>query len=77
MWPFKKLIRDKIFCECSDDKHEWCVDPDQVITALHDACEVMNYSNWANDKFDIAEKVIRKYCKEHKIPMKFKRKQAS
>ncbi|MCP4976593.1 MAG: hypothetical protein GY931_10565 [Maribacter sp.] len=65
--------RDRVFCECFDDKHEWCTDPDMVIRALDDAREALNYSNWACGKFDIAEIVIRKYCKEHKIPLRFQR----
>lgn len=66
--------RDKIFCKCTDPKHAGlnCVEPNSVIEALHDACDEMSYNNWANDRFNRAEEVIRKYCKEQKIPMRFK-----
>lgn len=75
MWnPFKKklpLSHDMIFCECTDGRHEWCVSPGAVIEALHDAREEMSYSNWACDKFDRAEKLIRKYASENGLAMEY------
>jgi len=62
------------FCNCPGSLHnqdKFCSDPDMVIEGLNDARETMNYSNWHADKFDRAIEVIKLYCKEHKIPMRF------
>ena len=47
-----------------EDKH---MPPDYVLDALEDAANVMSYSNWHGEKFDIAEEVIIRYCQEHNI----------
>lgn len=69
----KKSKALNIFCECKDNKHEWCVDPDIVLEALVDAKEEFNASNFHNDKFDRAIKAIKILCKENKIPLRFPR----
>ncbi len=62
------------FCKCRGKKHRdenWCSDPSMVISALEDAKDEMSYSNYHNEKFDVAIRAIRMLCREHKIPMKF------
>lgn len=46
------------------------VTPLGLITALDDAREEMNYSNFHADKFERIEKIIRRYCRERGIPVK-------
>lgn len=70
----KFIDKKNLFCNCDGDTHnqsEFCADPDMIITALEDAKDVMNYSNWANDKFDRAINIITQYCKDNSIPMRF------
>lgn len=43
--------------------------PRQIINALHDAGEEMNYSNYHNSQFLRAEKIIRQWCKDNNIPL--------
>lgn len=71
------MIQDKvkIFCKCESEKHNneslQCSDAEMIIVGLNDAREEMNYSNWHADKFDRAIEVIKAYCAEHEIPMRF------
>ena len=61
---------EDIFCECGcKEKHaDWCfAEPKIIIKSLNDAKDVMSYSNFHNDKFDRAIKVIELFCKEHNI----------
>lgn len=73
MWPFKKKnpAKDGIFCECSDGRHMWCASPGAMIKALEDASNELSYSNWACDKFDRLEKLVRQYAKANNIPMEY------
>jgi len=65
----------KFFCECCDgSSHSWCREPLQVIDSIKTAKNELSYSNYDNANFDIAIKVIRRFCKDNKIPMRFKRK---
>lgn len=65
----------KLFCECkTGSTHFWCREPLQVIKSIKTAKETMHYSNYDNANFDIAIKVIRRFCRDNKIPGRFKRK---
>lgn len=41
--------------------------PRQIINALHDAKDEMNYSNYHNNQFALAEKIIRQWCKDNNV----------
>ena len=70
----RQLQEEKdLFCECKDGKHEWCASPAAVIQAIEDAREIMNYSNWAADKFDRAIELIFRHCEDNEIPLQHKR----
>ena len=70
-----KVDEFSLFCTCKSSHHLEnnldCSDPDMIIQAINDAIEEMNYSNWHADKFYRAINVIKKYCKEKGIPMRF------
>ena len=68
-----KEDKKKLFCKCPDDhdNKNWCADADMIILGLNDAREEMNYSNWHADKFDRAIEIVKAYCEEHNIPMRF------
>ena len=40
-----------------------------LLEALDAACDEMNYSNYHCDKFSRIKKLIRRYAKEHSIPI--------
>ena len=65
----------KIFCDCAGahevERAHMCVDPEMVIKALHDAKDEMSYSNWHNDKFDRAIKLVKAYAMDKQIVFDF------
>ncbi len=57
--------RDQLWHDFGD----YYITPMMLIEALDDACEEMNFSNYHCDKFKRIQKLIRRYIKEHKIPI--------
>lgn len=53
----------------------WERTPRQMIEALKDAGDEMNYSNYHNGLFQKIEEIIRRYCEEHDIPLGPSKKQ--
>jgi uncharacterized protein Yka (UPF0111/DUF47 family) len=51
------------------DYDDYYVTPMMLLEALDDACDEMNYSNYHCDKFSRIKKLIRRYIKEHSIPI--------
>lgn len=62
-------IKDLFLDFVDSNGKRWERTPMQIIEALHDACEEMNYSNYHNGLFAKAEEIIRRYCEEHKIKL--------
>jgi hypothetical protein len=58
-----------VVCGCNDELHKWCVPPDTLLTALDDAANEMNYSNWHTDKFNRAQEIIIRYCEQNNISL--------
>lgn len=63
----------KLFCSCKDEKHLFCRDPFQIIDSLRTAKQELNYSNYDNANYDIAIKVIKRFCRDNNIKLRFKR----
>ena len=65
----------KLFCKCNSDLHDpgsiECADAEMIITAFDDSIEEINYSNWHTDKMRRAEAIVKAYCAEHNIPLRF------
>lgn len=63
----KNVLSDEYYEGSPDD----VLPASTLLTALEDAGNNMNYSNWHNDKFDRAAEIIIRYCEEHDIPVSF------
>lgn len=51
------------------------ISPRQLLEALDDAVGEMSYSNYHCDKFSRAQEIVRRYCREHSIPLGPSKKQ--
>lgn len=51
------------------DFDERYVTPRSIIYALRDAAEEMSFSNYHDSQFRRAEKIIRQWCKQNKVPL--------